>query len=85
MFSLKKKTTLPKKLLYLSKNYLDGIENLGDLPRLVSIDKKCGNLKVFVDAGDVTRNINQRKSDVLGEIVSSVSMRIFGNQVSIIS
>ena len=38
---------------------------LEDLPRLVVfIDKECGNLKVFVDVGDLTRNINQKKSHV---------------------
>ena len=32
---------------------------------LVFIDKECGNLKVFVDGVDLTRNINQKKSYLL--------------------
>ena len=44
---------------------LDGIGNLEHLPRLVFIDNECGNLKVFVDGRGITRNINQKKSDVL--------------------
>ena len=43
---------------------LDGIGNLENLLWLVFIDKEYDNLKVFVDGGELTRNINQKKSDV---------------------
>ena len=59
MFSLKKTTTV-----VIVEGELDAIGNLEDLPRLVFIDKECGNLKVFVDGGDLTRNINYKKSNV---------------------
>ena len=37
-----------------------------NLPRLTFMDEKCGNLKVVVDCGEVTKNINrEKKSDVL--------------------
>ena len=35
---------------------IDGIGNLVDLTSLMSIDKECGNLKVTVDGGYLTRN-----------------------------
>ena len=38
---------------------LDGIGNLVDLPRLMFIDEECGNLKVVVDGGELTRNNNK--------------------------
>ena len=38
---------------------IDNIGNLEDLLRLVFIHEKCGNLKVFVDGGDLTENINK--------------------------
>ena len=45
---------------------IDGIGNLEDSPRLVFIDKECGNLIVGNDNRTLTRNINQnKKSDVL--------------------
>ena len=67
---------------------IDGIGNLEDSPRLVFIDKECGNLIVGNDNRTLTRNINQnKKSDVLqkpidvqsvanivGESISSVTM-----------
>ena len=44
----------------------DDIGNLEDSPRLVFVDKECGNLIVVIDGGKLTRNINQKKkSDVL--------------------
>ena len=37
-----------------------------DLPRLMFIDEECGNLKVVVHDGELTRNNNRkRKSEVL--------------------
>ena len=44
---------------------IDDIENLEDSPRLVFINKECGNLIVVNDDGEFTRNISQKKSDVL--------------------
>ena len=38
------------------------IENL---PRTVLIDYECWDLKVVVDGGEVTRNINKKKLDTL--------------------
>ena len=38
---------------------LDDIENLEDLLRIVFIHEECGNLKVFVDSGELTKNINK--------------------------
>ena len=48
------------------KEELDGIDiniigNLEDLLRIVFIHKECGDLKVFVDGGEPTRNINKKK------------------------
>ena len=42
----------------------DGIDIDGSLNR-VFIDYKCWNLTVVVDGGDLTRNVNKKKSDVL--------------------
>lgn len=37
-----------------------------DLPRLAFINEECGNLKLAIYGGEVTRNINQIKtSDVI--------------------
>ena len=44
---------------------IDDIENLEDSPTLVFINKECGNLIVVNDDGEFTRNISQKKSDVL--------------------
>ena len=45
---------------------VDGIGNLMNLPRLTFMDEECGNLKVFVDCGELTKNINrEEKSGVL--------------------
>ena len=38
---------------------IDDIENLEDLLRIVFIHEECGNLKVFVDGGELTKNINK--------------------------
>ena len=45
---------------------VDGIGNLEDLLRIVFIHEECGNFKVFVDDGELTRNIaKKKKPDVL--------------------
>ena len=45
---------------------IDDIRNLVDLIKVLSIDEESGNLKVIVDGGELTRNINRKKkSDVL--------------------
>ena len=42
---------------------IDDIGNLlKDLPKLVFIVEKCGNPKVVIDGGQLTRNINQKKA-----------------------
>ena len=48
------------------KEELDGIDiddigNLEDLLRIVFIHEEWGNLKVFVDGGELTGNINKQK------------------------
>ena len=48
------------------KEELDGIDindtgNLEDLLRIVFIHEECGNLKVLVDDGELTRDINKKK------------------------
>ena len=40
---------------------IDDIGNLEDLLRIVFIHEECGNLKVFVGGGELTRNINEKK------------------------
>ena len=45
---------------------IDDIGNLEDSPRLMFIDKECGNLIAVNNGAKLTRNINQRKkSDAL--------------------
>ena len=45
---------------------IDDIGNLEDSSRLVFIGKKCENLIVVNDGGEITRSINEKKkSDVL--------------------
>ena len=41
------------------------IGNLEDSPRLLFIDEECGNLIMANDGEERTRNISQKKSDVL--------------------
>ena len=55
----------PTKKVVIVEEELDSIGNLQDLLRLIFIDKECGNVKVFVEGGDLTRNISQKKSGVL--------------------
>ena len=40
---------------------IDDVGNLVDLPRLMFIGEECGNLKVTVDGGVLTRNISRKK------------------------
>ena len=40
---------------------IDYIGNLEDLLRIVFIHEECGNLKVFVGGGELTRYINEKK------------------------
>ena len=40
---------------------IDDIGNLEDLLRTVFIHEECGNLKVFVEGLELTRNINEKK------------------------
>ena len=40
---------------------VDDIGNLEDLLKIVFIHEECGNLKVFVDGGELTGNINKKK------------------------
>ena len=69
---------------------INDIGNLEDLLKVVFIDEKCGNLNL--NAGELTRNINQKKKlDVLqdlqfvknaaGEGISSISKWDIANQL----
>ena len=50
----------------LNRVNIDDTGTLEDLPRFVVIDEAFGNLKVFNDGGELTRNISQKKkADVL--------------------
>ena len=65
-----KKATLQKNVVIVVEQLVgidtDDIGNLEDSPRFVFIDEECENLIVVNDAGELTRNINQKKkSDVL--------------------
>ena len=40
---------------------IDGIANLEDLVRIMFIHEECGNQKVFVVGGKLTRKINKQK------------------------
>ena len=56
----------PSEKIVIVKEELDGIDiddigNLEDLLRIVFIHEECGNLKVFVDGGELTGNINKKK------------------------
>ena len=44
-------------------NYIDidDIGNLKDSPRIVFINKECGNLIVVNDGGELTKNISQKR------------------------
>ena len=61
----------PSEKIVIVKEKLDGIDiddmgNLEDLLGIVFIHEECGNLKVFVDGGELTRNINEKKKpDIL--------------------
>ena len=55
-------TTLQKKLIVKEKLddiHIDAIWNLEDVLRIAFIHQDCGNLKVFVDGGKLTGNINK--------------------------
>ena len=54
----------PSKEIVIVKKKLNGIDiddivNLEDLLRIVLIHEECGDLKVFVDGGELTGNINK--------------------------
>ena len=72
---------------------IDDIGNLEDLLRVVSIDEACGNLKVVIDDGEFSRNINRKRSqifynpidvhsvtNVVVESISSISKLNIANQ-----
>ena len=44
---------------------IDDIGKIEELPRLLFIDEECGNRKVFVDGGQLTRNINKKEKSVV--------------------
>ena len=55
----------PSETIVIVEEELDGIDrddigNLEDLLRLVLINGECGNPKIVVDGGELTRNITQK-------------------------
>ena len=62
-------------MLSLRKN----IENLEDSPRLMFIDKECGNLIVVNNGGELTRNINQKKKS--GVLQKPIDVHLVTNVV----
>ena len=57
----------PSDKVVMVEEELDGIDIYGigklvDLPRLMFIDEECGNLKIVVDGGELTRNNDRKKS-----------------------
>ena len=54
-------------MMKLGEKAVDGIDvneigNLEDSPRFVFIHEECENLVVLNDAGELTRNINQKRN-----------------------
>ena len=45
--------------------HIDGILSLKNLPRPMFIDQECSNMQVIIDRGELARNINKKKPDVL--------------------
>ena len=64
IFSWKKRSQSFIKKIAIFVEELDGIGNLENLLRIFFINKEYGSLNVFVVYGDLTTNINQKKSDV---------------------
>ena len=62
-FSFKKKITLQKKLLQLRNNQMVLIQMPLET-QTVFIVEECENLKVALDGGELTRNINKKKKPV---------------------
>ena len=61
-----KRTTLQKKKLTVKEELhgidIDDIRNLEEVLRIVFIREECGDLKVFVDDGELTRSIKKTKT-----------------------
>ena len=55
------------------------------LPRSVFINEECENLKVVNDGGELTKDINQKKSDVSQETVDVHSVTKSGESISSIT
>ena len=56
---------------------MNGIGNLLDLPGLIFINGECGNLKVVVDGGELTRNNDRkRRSEVLQAYICPLLTRL---------
>ena len=51
-------------------------------PRLVLVDEECGNLIVVNGGGELTRNINQKKSDVDVDIDVHSVTNVVGGSIS---
>ena len=45
-----------------------------DLPRLMFIDEECGNLKIVVDGGQLTRGNNRKKKPEVSQAYSVHSL-----------
>ena len=54
-------------------------------PRLELVDEECGNLIVVNGGGELTRNINQKKSDVDVDIDVQSVTNVVGESISSIT
>ena len=69
--SLKKSNSSEKNVLVeeeLDCIDIDGTGNLEDSPRLVLINKECGNLMVVNDGGELTENISRKTQTIYNSL-----------------
>ena len=64
---------------------IDGIGNFEDLLRVVFIDEECGNLKVVINGGNLTININGRSQTFYERIDLQSVTNAVGKGISSIS
>ena len=67
----------------IAKEKLDGIDiddigNLEDLLRIVFI-RECGNLKVFIDGGELPEILTKRRSQTFYKLMSTLYLPICSN------
>ena len=80
----------PSENIVIVKEELDGIDirdigNFEDLLRIVFIHEECGNLKVFVDGGELTGKLTKRRSQPFYKLIDVHSMvNVLGESISTI-